>query len=320
MHLLLLGHSKLVKRRILPILAQLPQITQVSVAKFASSQWPEDERGLLHARYDSYEQAALQCEPDLVYVSTVNSAHHALAQTWLERSCHVLIDKPATLCLREARSLVELAQARKALVAEATVYTFHPQVALIRNLFVAEGCLPRYATAQFSFPPLEPSNFRYQAALGGGALFDTAAYAVSVGRFYFNKAPSTVMAVCNERAPDGLCLAYSLLLQYPGGQSLVGHFGFNTEYVNRLSLVGERLAIEVDRVFTPPDAVANPIAVRRRNVTTVETSAPANAFRCFFEHVFHAIETGQHSELAGALLYDAHVTERLRHQLQAATK
>lgn len=319
MHLLLIGLSKLVKRRILPILAHLPQITRVSVAKYTTSRWPDNDEYVFHQRYDSYEQAASHCQPDLVYISTVNSSHFALAHTWIQKGCHVLIDKPATLAPGEARALVDLAQAGKTLVAEATVYIFHPQIGMIRDLFSAEGCVPRYATAQFSFPRLEPTNFRYSAALGGGALFDTAAYAVSVGRFYFRKPPSRVVAACTERAPDGLCLAYSLLLQYPEGECLVGHFGFNTEYVNRLSLVGEALAIDLDRVFTPPDNLANPIHVRRRNASSIESSGAANSFRCFFEYIFSAIETGAHGHLADAMLYDADVTDRLRHELEAAT-
>lgn len=315
MHVLFLGYSSLVRKRILPMLGHLPQITRVSIAKAGAHAWDESAMGAVHERYEGYEAAERQCRPDLVYVSTVNSTHHALAETWLQKGCHVIIDKPATLSLADTQSLLMIAAARKVLVAEATVYTFHPQVALIRDAFRAAGGAPRYMTAQFSFPPLEATNFRYRADLGGGAHFDTAPYAVSLGRAFFADLPTTVFGTCNERTADGLCISYSVLLQYPGGRSLVGHFGFTTQYANRLGLLGDNVAVDVDRIFTTPETAANSITIRSETSTTVTVCPPANSFVMFFRHLFDSLAEGDHSKFANDMRYDAQVTQSLRQQI-----
>lgn len=318
MHILFLGYSSLVRRRILPMLDQLPQITRVSIAKAGSHAWDESAMSVVHERFVGYEAAERQCRPDLVYVSTVNSAHHALAKTWLQKGCHVVIDKPATLSLADTQSLLAVAADRNVLVAEATVYTFHPQVALIRDAFRAAGSAPRYMTAQFSFPALEATNFRYRADLGGGALFDTAPYAVSLGRVFFADLPTTVFGTCNERTADGLCISYSVLLQYPGGRSLIGHFGFTTQYSNHLSLFGDSVAVDVDRIFTTPETGENSITVRCQNSTTVTVCPPANSFVLFFEHLFSSLEQGAYGKFADDMRYDAQVTQSLRQQIEGA--
>ena len=309
MHILFLGNSRLVNRRILPILPALPQITRVSVARFGTTPWQETSCPV-DDRYDSFDAALSKCTPNLVYVSTVNSAHFEHAVQWLERGCHVIVDKPATLRLQDTQALIALARKQGVLVAEATVYTHHPQIAQVKALFEAHP--PRQATVQFAFPPLEPANFRYQAALGGGALFDTAAYAASVGRVFFGTLPSSVVAVCSERNPDGLCLAYSTLMQYPGGQTMAGHFGFQSEYINRLHLLGERMAVQVDRVFTTPGDLANAIQVQANNEQRIVHSQPANAFTCFLAEVFRALQGRTYDAFADAMLYDATVTEQMQ--------
>ncbi len=47
-----------------------------------------------------------------------------------------------------------------------------------------ENQIPTHITVDFSFPPLDPENFRYKKDLGGGALNDLGPYAVSAGRVF----------------------------------------------------------------------------------------------------------------------------------------
>ena len=50
----------------------------------------------------------------------------------LENNHHVIIDKPAFTNYSDATRLVKIANKRKKLLAEATVYSFHPQIDLIK--------------------------------------------------------------------------------------------------------------------------------------------------------------------------------------------
>ena len=151
----------------------------------------------------------------------------------LEAGFHTIVDKPATLTFAEATDLVALAREKHLFLGESTVYLMHPQLETIRRIFEENGDAPKLLTVHFTMPPFKPENFRYRKSLGGGAIMDTAPYAVSVARYFFGEEPRQVFCVVNERQEDGLDIEYSLLMQYPGGKSMVGHFGFNTEYVDR---------------------------------------------------------------------------------------
>ena len=65
---------------------------------------------------------------------------------------------------------------------------------------------------------------------------DTAPYAVSVGRYFFGSRPEKISCVVSERQQDGLDIEYSLMMSYPDGKTMIGHFGFNTEYINQVGL------------------------------------------------------------------------------------
>jgi predicted dehydrogenase len=68
--------------------------------------------GVKHAFVRMEELLALP-ELDGVIVSTTPNVHHAQAKAALERGLHVLVEKPMTFTVAEARELVELAALRK---------------------------------------------------------------------------------------------------------------------------------------------------------------------------------------------------------------
>ena len=230
--ILFLGYSNLVKGRILPILAKAG-FTEVSIAKYEGQPWDEDYKkcGLPVTCYDNYEAGLKTFKGDLVYISTVNSTHAEYARKSLEARLNTIVDKPATLTLKDAEDLVELARQKNLFLGESTVYLMHPQLTTIKQIFADNEDTPKLATIHFTMPPFQPNNFRYQKSLGGGAIMDTAPYAVSVGRYFFGSKPEKVECVVSERQEDGLDIEYSLLMNYPGGKTMIGHFGFNTEYV-----------------------------------------------------------------------------------------
>ena len=58
-----------------------------------------------------YHAAVTHPEVDLVVLATPNDTHATLAEAALRAGKHVVVDKPFTLTLREARQLADIAQA-----------------------------------------------------------------------------------------------------------------------------------------------------------------------------------------------------------------
>jgi len=307
MKVLFIGYSNLLKKRIFPILDRINSIDSVEIAKFTTQSWDDEYKCITKPLklYNEYESAFNISNADIVYISTTNNSHYKLAKMALYAGMHTIIDKPATIHLSETQELLDIAIKKKLLLSESTVYTFHPQIKLIKSIFENENSTPKLISILFSFPPFPTDNFRYNKDLGGGALLDTSPYAVSVGRCFFESLPISCNYVVNESLNDGLEISYSLLLKYSNGRSLIGNFGFNTEYINHLNILGENLYIDVDRIFTIPEDLKNKITVRSKNKTFEVFCTEANTFEMYLKVVFLTLELGDYSELYSDMLNDA---------------
>ena len=306
--ILFLGYSNLVKGRILPILSKAG-FTEVSIAKYEGQPWDEDYKkcGLPVKCYDNYEAGLSAFKGDLVYISTVNSTHAEYARKALEAGLNTIVDKPATLTLKDAEKLMALAKQKNLLLGESTVYLMHPQLTTIKQIFADNEDAPKLATIHFTMPPFQPNNFRYQKSLGGGAIMDTAPYAVSVGRYFFGSKPEKVECVVSERQEDGLDIEYSLLMSYPGGKTMIGHFGFNTEYINQVHLMGTRTNVLVNRIFTIPDTMENELTVNHLNQVSVVKTPAGNNFELYLKDALSVLKSGNYEKAYQDMLWDAEV-------------
>lgn len=310
--IMFLGYSNLVKGRILPILKKAG-FKSVSIAKYEGQPWDEDYKncGLPVTCYDNYEEGLANFKGDAVYVSTVNSTHVAYAKKSLEAGFNTIVDKPATTTYGEAQELVALAKSKGLFVGESTVYLEHPQLATIKEIFAANGDFPKMLTVHFTMPPFKPENFRYRKSLGGGAIMDTAPYAVSVARHFLGGEPEKVFCIVDERQADGLDIEYSLLMQYADGKSMIGHFGFNTEYINQVILMGNRTNVTVNRIFTIPDTMENELVVSHMNECSKVASPSGNTFELYLSRVLKRIQAKQYDEAYHSLLSDARVKQMI---------
>ncbi|HWB95995.1 MAG TPA: Gfo/Idh/MocA family oxidoreductase [Bryobacteraceae bacterium] len=304
MKVLLLGYSDIAKRRVLPALRSLGAAVDIASRSTAaiesSGRWFRD-----------YDTAISQTDAELVYISTVNNGHAQWTRRALEAGRHVAVDKPAFLTLEETHQLLELADRRRLCLAEATVYGYHPQCAMVREVFREAGATPTRLIAAFSVPPLSPQNFRYRAELGGGALWDLGPYAVTPGRIFFESPPSGIHA-WRLSANDEVDTSFSMVGVYPDGRSCIGSFGYTTGYINRLDIIGPGVVVTMDRAFSPPPDLPMRLTVRRLNQVTAIEVPPSDSFRLFFDHLFSAIQGRNDRSFSQHLLADAEALHHLR--------
>lgn len=306
MRVLLLGYSDIARRRVLPALHRCG-VAHVDIASQGRAAAIVRPDGIGGHDFTDYHTALAGSDAALVWVSTVNARHHALALAALGGGRHVVIDKPATTRTADTLALADLARARGLIVAEATVWAFHPVVTAIRDLFAQAGSVPTHLVAAFSYPPLDADNFRHSAALGGGMVMDLGPYAMSLGRVFLGAAPDQVQVAAS--ADDG---GFSLVALYAGGRTVAGRFGTGTGYVNRLTLLGPRVAVDVERIFSPPPDLAFTLAARVDNQPVTVAVAAADSFALFFNAVGAAIANGDGAALAAAMVVDALAVDRLK--------
>lgn len=312
MNILIIGLSSIVTRRVLPALKRLYPEGSIDVATRQANNPAIRASWTRGTVYESYADALKRTSGELVYVSLVNSEHERWTESALNHGFHVVVDKPAFLGRERAARMVELAARHDRCLAEATVFAYHPQMALAAGLFEDAADSPKRISMALSFPPLDEANFRYQARLGGGALFDVGPYLVATSRIFFGAEPLTVDCRVLARRTGNVEISFSALGTFSDSRSLAGHFGFDTAYSNRLQLIGEKLVVDVDRAFTTPADYRNMIRVTGPTPSPEVEVPPADAFMCFFEHVFSRIETHDWRQLTADLLADSRVLESYR--------
>ena len=312
MEVLIIGLSSIVKRRVLPALQRIPEVQRIDLAtrKAADASVRHD---WTHGEvYSDYAEALKRTSAQAVYISLVNSAHETWTEAALQLGFHVMVDKPGFLGYERTARMVDIAAKQDRCLAEATVFGYHPQIGVAFSLFADAGDAPKRISMALSFPPMDDANFRYQANLGGGALWDVGPYLVATSRLFFGAEPVTVDCRVLSRREGDLETAFTALGTFPDGRSLAGQFGFDTAYLNRLSLVGDSMVLDIDRVFTTPPDYRSTIRVTGPKVQSLVEVPTADAFTCFFERVFGLIKAGDWESLTADLLSDSRLLERYR--------
>ncbi len=267
--------------------------------------------GVLGSVYRSYDEALDRSTAPLVYVSSRNHDHLHLVLRALASGRHVVVDKPAALAVAEVEQMVAAAARAGRLIAEATVWSWHPQIQQLVQLTAEAGPLAS-VVALFSFPVMPADNFRMQASAGGGMLWDLGPYAVSASRVFFGESPVEVAAHAHRAEGAAVDTAFDVMMRYASGSSLMGRFGMHTAYVNRLTLVGTAFEATLDRAFTSAPDQPAAIVGQRHQAPLAITVPAADAFGCFLAAVVEAIEDGRPDAFATVMLADAAALHELR--------
>jgi len=323
MKILFLGYSKLFKRRIIPVLRRLYEFKEIYIAKYKDQIWDDEYKNIDCANivlYDSYEDALKKAslDIDLVYISTVNSTHYDLAKACLIRGWHTIIDKPIVLNIEELDDLIwrstRIGQ-QPCLLSESLVYTYHPQFNLINDILKQYNSDIKTINVLFSIPPMEKNNFRYKKELGGGAINDMGPYAVSIGRYFFNEEPLDVLVNVSEKLND-VDIAFDVILKYSNDKSVIGHFGFTTEYINELTIIGNNTKIFLQGpVFSTPEHLTPSIKICSNGYDTIKFSTSENNFYLYFKDVLDAINKKDLDRFKQTMLIDCKTLDKIRHKI-----
>src|SRR5215472_4829290 len=160
----------------------------------------------------------------LVVIATPNDTHYPLAMQCLEAGRDVVVDKPFTTTLEEAKSLVGFAKQRGRLI---TVYQnrrYDGDFQAIRRL-VAEGTLGRIVRFETNYdrfrPQLKPGAWRETTRAGSGILFDIAPHLIDQALVLFGLPEAVTADIRIERQGALADDAFDIMFHYPRGMRAV---------------------------------------------------------------------------------------------------
>ena len=234
-------------KKVIPAMqrGELTTVTAIASRDRSKAEAAARSLGIL-AAYGSYEELLADPDIDAIYNPLPNHLHVPWTAKSAEAGKHVLCEKPLSMTVAEARSLLDVRARTGVKICEAFMIRSAPQWHRVRQL-LREGRIGevRAVNAHFSYFNANPANIRNQPEIGGGGVYDIGCYSIHASRLAFGQEPRRVVALI-ERDPNlGTDRLASAILEFPSGQAI---FTCGTQLIGfqRLQILGAKGRIELE--------------------------------------------------------------------------
>jgi predicted dehydrogenase len=205
-----------------PVISAVPGLHLTAILQRSGNEAAEKYPGVRIVR--NMDEFLSIREIRLMAIATPNDTHYELARHCLMAGRDVVVDKPFTTTLEEAKVLVQFANDRGRLL---TVYQnrrYDGDFQAIRKL-VEEGKLGRIVRFETAYdryrPQLKPGAWRETKRPGSGILFDIAPHLIDHALVLFGLPEAVTGDVRIERENAVADDAFDIMFHYPRGMRAV---------------------------------------------------------------------------------------------------
>lgn len=216
--------------------------------------------------FGSYEEIIISSDIDAIYIPLPPALHFKWAKKALEHGKHVLVEKPSTISLRDSKELAELACKNNLALNENYMFIFHNQLDAIEKI-VKSGEIGdvRLYRISFGFPRRAASDFRYNKALGGGALIDAGGYTIKYATRLLGATADIKYAQLNYIDEFEVDIFGSAALVNKEGVTAQIAFGMDNDYKCELEVWGSKGSLKTGRVLTAPAGFSPTLTIKKNN-------------------------------------------------------
>jgi predicted dehydrogenase len=242
-------------KKVLPAMQQGENTTVVAIASRDLAKAKLAAAALkIPTAYGSYEELLADPNVDAIYNPLPNQFHVPWTIKAAEAGKHVLCEKPISLTVAEAKTLIEVRARTGVKICEAFMIRSFPQWLRLREL-LDEGRVGelRSITGVFSYFNVNPANIRNHMECGGGGVYDIGCYLIHASRYAFKQEPTRVVATLDRDPEMKVDRLASGILEFADGHS---NFTCSTQLIpyQRIHFLGTRGRIELEIPFNaPPD-------------------------------------------------------------------
>ena len=203
--------------------------------------------------FESYTDIVTSSEIDAIYLPLPPALHFRWAKLALENGKHVLVEKPATINSDDTKELVKIADKKGLALHENYMFTFHEQLDAIEDI-IKSGEIGdvRLYRISFGFPRRAANDFRYNKALGGGALIDAGGYTIKYATRLLGETAELRYSQSNYIAGFEVDMYGSAALVNSDGITAQLSFGMDNNYKCELEVWGSLGTLTTGRVLTAP--------------------------------------------------------------------
>ena len=307
--------SEIAFRRFMPAIQKLDCAEYIGVAHASVKEWFGDnepnEALLLSEKekaenfrkeyggkvFDSYESLLTSPEVDAIYLPLPPALHYRWAKEALRNGKHIFLEKPSTTSFADTSDLISVAKEKSLAVHENYMFAFHKQISEIQDIINSGklGDVRLYRIA-FGFPQRAKNDFRYNKALGGGALLDCGGYTVKLATMLLGETAKTVYSKLNYTDGFDVDIFGSAAMINSEGVTAQLSFGMDNSYKCELEVWGSKGFLRTGRILTAPDGFEPTAEITIGNETeTVKLSAD-DTFGKSIEHFCRCVADSQTRE------------------------
>lgn len=292
--------SEIAFRRFLPSLQKLKEFSFAGVAVANPKEWVGDgevteatlsilEKERQKAKafveayggkiYEGYETLITSPEIDVVYLPLPPALHFKWAKMALLNGKHAYVEKPFTTNLKDTQALIAIAKERKLAVHENYMFIYHQQLLHIQDVIKSGeiGKVRQYRIS-FGFPRRAAHDFRYNKALGGGALLDAGGYCMKYASWLLGDTARLICANAYYEPEFEVDIFGSCTMTNDEGTIVQMSFGMDCDYKCELEAWGSTGTLTTGRILTAPDGF-EPDMVIKHNQDYATVKLPSdNAF------------------------------------------
>jgi NDP-hexose-3-ketoreductase len=203
--------------------------------------------------FNSYQELLSSDNIEAVYIPLPPALHYVWAKKALEYGKHVLLEKPFTTNLEDTKKLLKIAVQKQLAVHENYAFCYHDQINKIFELIDnGEIGQVRQIRIAFGFPYRGATDFRYDKALGGGALLDCGGYPIKLSTLLLGKTARIMTATLNMAKERNIDVFGSATLENDEHITAQVSFGMDNSYKCELEIWGSEGCIYAPRIFTTP--------------------------------------------------------------------
>ena len=183
--------------------------------------------------YDNYDELINDPKVEAIYISLPNNVHASIASRALIAGKAVLCEKPLTMNYQESEELVKVSKASSSLLVEAIWFRWHPRLIKACEQ-IAAGVIGEITQidAAFTYVNNNKDNYRFDPALGGGALLDLGPYPLHlIASLFGSEARVELLEANQDIGPSGVDLVTKVEALINGSV----RFNFNLSFVGQLS-------------------------------------------------------------------------------------
>ncbi len=295
MKVLILGYSKIVRKRVLNVLKEK------KVEIFIASKTYKKRISGIKKQFRSYEQALKRCKPTLVYISLPNSEHFYWAKKSLNHKYNTIVDKPITSNEKQLQELIELSKKNRRVLVESTFYNYHFQMKKI--IKIHKYYKYKKIDAAFIIPQPDKKSLLLSKKFQGGVLMDMGPYISSIPRL-FNLKSILNKKIRIKKNKKKLIVSIEFLINFKEGK-YKGVFKFGGNYKNQIKISDKDKTSIIQRVFSPPDNENLDFRLRYNKREKILKIKKDNCFKNFFIEVIKNIKKRRYYHYYKRMIDDA---------------